>query len=79
MSKDFTKSFTKSFTMAIVSSNEDSILILQPFCKTCASVKLRVIHYLSDVISEKEAKEWIKEYGLRPIRVQCDPSNHIKN
>ena len=70
---------SKTFTMAIVASNEDSLLLLRPFCQTCASAKLDVIRYLADTISEKEAKEWIKDYGLRPVRVQCDHSLHHNN
>jgi hypothetical protein len=49
-------------SLAIIDSNEDSVLISKPFCEKCAIIKLKVLIFCK--ISNKEAEELIKIYKM---------------
>jgi hypothetical protein len=67
-------SSAQGFSLAIVASNEDAVLLLKPYCVTCATIKLDVIRFCS--ISTEDAKDLVKTCGVRCVRVKCDPSLH---
>ncbi len=50
-------------SLAILDSNEDSVLISKPFCEKCAIAKLKVLFFCK--ISNKEAKELDNLYKLK--------------
>ena len=60
----------QEFSLVIISSNEDAVLVLKPFCKICATNKLDAIRFCN--ISLEDAKDLAKTCGTRMCRVKCE-------
>lgn len=49
-------------SLAILESNEDAVLIKNPFCQNCATTKLKVLFFCK--ISDKDAQDLVKLYKM---------------
>lgn len=58
------------FDMALIASDEDVILIKNPYCKKCANMKLDILKIYS--ITNDDLKDIIKSGSIKKYNVKCE-------
>ena len=64
----------KQFDMILVGDNEDVILVLKPYCKTCLRCKKEVLRTFA---LDREDVHEMRKLGVRMCKVECVCNNIV--
>ena len=56
--------------MALVSGNEDIVMIIQPYCEDCAKRKLSILKIYQNITHEEQHE--LKNAKIRLCKIKCD-------